>query len=96
MDEDTLVNVGAYCEQMLAHPTFQFISAFYEQSAIGEMLSTKPDEKQKREDIYARVIAHHQFIAQLNDFVSKKRELTEHTLTADQSDNDDPTVHAIY
>jgi hypothetical protein len=95
LDQDTLVNVGQYCERLLADPTFQFISAFFEQTAVGEMLSTQAHEQKRRESIYARVLAHGEFKSQMKEFVDKMLELTAQK-PKDQSDPDDPTVHEIY
>lgn len=93
MDADTILRVGDYCEQLLTDPTFQWLSAYFEQNAVGEMLSTKPHETKLRESIYARVTAHHEFLAMVKDFVIKKHEAIEPKET---DDIDDPSVHDIY
>lgn len=93
MNVDDILNVGSYCEQLLQNPTFQFISGYFEQGAVGELLATKPHETKTRESIYARVTAHREFLNLLVHFVQQKKEATEPQ--PDQSD-DDPTVHEIY
>lgn len=94
MDTDTIVNVGNYCEQLLQDPTFQFLSGYFEQEAVANLLATQPHELKLRESIYARISAHREFLAKMAEFVSKKNDAVE---PKDQSESiDDPTVHDIY
>lgn len=95
MDTDTILNVGAYCEGLLSDPTFQSLSAYFEQVAVEELLASKPHETKLRESIFARVSAHRDFLSMLGDFVKQKHEAEKPP--ADQTEVlDDPSVHEIY
>lgn len=95
MDLETIVNVGSYCETLVSDPTFQFISAYFEQNAVGELLATKPHETKTREGIYARVSAHREFLSCLMEFIQKKHQAE--APAPDQTEVlDDPSVHDIY
>lgn len=95
MDVETLVNVGSYCETLISDPTFQFLSGSFEQSAVGELLATKPHETKLRESIYARVTAHREFISHLVEYIQKKHDAE--APAPDQTEVlDDPSVHNIY
>lgn len=97
MDPETLESVGSYSEQLLTDPTFQFISAFFEQTAAAELLATKPHETKLRESIYARVAAHREFLSTLHSFVKQKDEVLAKKAPTDHLDEiDDPAVHNIY
>jgi hypothetical protein len=93
LDTDTTIALGSYCEQLLVNHFFQFLSADFEQTAIAELLNTKPHEIKAREAIYARITAHREFLLSVKQFIDKKEQALQPE--QDQSD-DDPTVHEIY
>ncbi len=97
MDNETIVGLGSYCEQLLCDPNFQFLSAYFEQNAAAELLSTKPHETKLRESIYARVTAHREFLTTMSSFVKQKTDLDQLTAPKDHLDEiDDPAVHNIF
>jgi hypothetical protein len=93
LDEDFYLNVGAYCEHLLADPTFKFLSGNFEAQQVAQFLSTQPHETKLRESIYSRVQAHRDFMATIIEFAQKKVDAEK---PADQTDIDDPSVHDIY
>lgn len=93
MDVDTVLRVGSYCETLLADPTFQFLCMYFEQNAVGEMLSTQDHETKKRESIYSRIKANREFLLMMKAFIEDKNKSLE-PIETDQID--DPSVHNIY
>lgn len=93
MDADTIVSVGNFCETLLLNPTFQFLSGWFEQSSVAELLATQPHETKSRESIYNKITAHREFLSLLKEMVDKKNA----ALAPHQTDPlDDPSVHEIY
>jgi hypothetical protein len=93
MDADTLVAVGDFCENLLNETHFQFVAAYFEQNLLAEMLATKAHEAKAREFIYAKIMAHREFLSSLANFVKEKDEARKPH--QDHLD-DDPSVHNIY
>lgn len=93
MDADTLVALGNYCEGLIQDPSFQFVSAFFEQQLVAELLASKPHETKAREFIYSKISAHREFLSSLADFVKERDEAQQ-----PQPDHldDDPSVHNIH
>jgi hypothetical protein len=85
---EAIVELGSYSENLLIDPNFQFISAYFEQQAVQEILSTQPQETKKREYLYAKVQAHREFLTQLAEFVKEKNKALEPQI--DQEDFDLP------
>lgn len=93
MDQN-LLDVGGYCNALLADPTFKYLSGYFEANAVAGLLSTQPHETKLRESIYARVLAHREFLNMLIGFAQEKADADQPT--PDQTDFDDPSVHNIY
>jgi hypothetical protein len=87
--------VGDYLQSLLSNQHFQLVSAWFEQTAVQELLSTKHDDKEGRERIYARIAAHRDFLTTLVQIIARQQELTQ-PQPQDHSDEDDPSVHNIY
>jgi hypothetical protein len=83
-----------FCQELLQNPTFQTVSALFENAAVSEFLATQPHETKAREFVYQKVLAHREFIASLANYIEAMREAT----APDQSElsQDDQTVLNIY
>lgn len=74
MDADELLQLGHYCDVLIADPSFQQLSASFEGGLVSDMLATKPDQTKLREHIYAKVCAHREFITFLVELIKLKNE----------------------
>lgn len=68
------VELGHYADAVLADPTFQYLSASFEQSLVAELLATQPPESQRREYVYTKIQAHREFLTHLVEYVKLKNE----------------------
>lgn len=93
MGLDDIMRLGDFCETLLTSPDFQFICAYHEQQAVGELLGTEPHETKRREAVYARILAHREFLLQLKSLV-EQRDAARDPKPVDQLE--DETVHEIY
>lgn len=96
-DIEAILNVGSYCEQVLQNPTFQFLSARFEQQFADEWAASEPHENKKRDAAYFSIKAHREFLTYMATFVKAKNEALAKQDPPDHLDLiDDPNVHDIY
>jgi hypothetical protein len=94
MTEDEMMELGARAENLLRHPDFQMFSTMFEQSVVGLMLQTGPAESTRREELYAELNGHRQFILFVKEPIDAAKKLAEkNDPKAEIDDLDDPSVH---
>lgn len=74
MNAEDVLELGGYADHLLADPTFQYLSAGFEQGLVAELLATKPLEADRREYIYTKIAAHREFLTHLVEYVKAKNE----------------------
>lgn len=52
LDDDTKMELGCFCQEVLHHPLFSIITSQFETAMCQQILSTKPQEVKTRESIY--------------------------------------------
>jgi hypothetical protein len=85
--------MGDFCKSLITNPQFQFLSALFEQTQVGEMLTTKSEDSSVREQIYARITGHREFLSTIGRIVEAHEQLVN---PAPKDHSDDPSVHNIY
>lgn len=93
MNDEQVLVAGAFSEQLLNEPDFQFLSAYYEQRLYEEFMASQPHETKRREATYNRLSAHRDFIAMLAHFAKQKQDAE---TPSELDEIDDPSVHDIY
>lgn len=97
MNEEEMMEVGARAEALLRDPAFTAFSAGFEHETATKMLSTKPHEKDEREQYFSLLVGHRAFISYLADAIDTARKLHEKNEPQPVADDlDDPSVHNIY
>lgn len=79
------MELGQYCEDLLEQEHFIKLVGLFETQTIQHMLSTKPEEKQKREDVYASFSGVRDFIGLLTTYVAEK----DHIIREDNAPSED-------
>lgn len=95
LDEEIVIALGEFSLNLLRDPKFKVLNDLFEQQVAADVLSTKPEEKQKREYLYATLQGGRAFMGQLQLFAEKYTQLTSTTQVEDaiEDDIDDPSVH---
>lgn len=75
MDNDTLVTVGTFCEEVLRHPAFEIVCSEFERSTCSQILATKPDHSRTRESVYQTFLGAQAFLALMKDFIRAKEQI---------------------
>lgn len=69
---EELVELGSYCESLMSHPTFNRLTTMFAHDAFTHFVSTKPEDKAKREAIYAPIDGLQQFLSSMLVLVAAK------------------------
>lgn len=77
MTENDVITLGEYCENLLSQEHFATLVKQYETQTIEHLLSTAPEEKERREDLYASMTGVRDFLGLMKFFVTKKEQLIE-------------------
>lgn len=89
--------LGELSTSLLADPRFKALNDLFEQQVAADVLETKPEEKQKREYLYATLQGGRAFMSHLQLFAEKHKQLTssqpEESTTQDYDEFDNPDVH---
>lgn len=102
MNDETILQLGGFCTELLGSEMFDAIIKLYSQQCAVDMLQTQPHEQKKREGIYAAYQGFEEFLAMMRDFSKGHTELLQKLeKSVDHSQRhldeiDDPSVHNIY
>jgi hypothetical protein len=96
MTEDELMVLGARAANLLGSQDFLQFSAAFEQLCVADLVDTLPDQSAKREEHFAKLNGHRQFILFVKDFIDQAKKLDEKNNPKPTDDPDDPSVHNIY
>ena len=75
MTKQETVELGQYCEDLMNQDYFVKLVGLFETQTIQHMLSTKPEEKQKREDVYASFSGVRDFIGLMTFYKQSKDQI---------------------
>jgi hypothetical protein len=93
LDTDTVIRLGDACERFLGDDDFNTITKLFEAKQVTGMLSTKRDQPEVREELFATLQAVRDFITFMAELARQKAELQEPTIV---DTTDDPRVHDIF
>jgi len=75
LNEQEIISLGHYCEDLLQQENFNKVVNLFEQQISHDFLKTKPEEKQKREGIYASYVGLSEFLGLMRATVEAKAAL---------------------
>lgn len=99
MNDETILQLGSFCTELLSSEAFKALVAMYEQQCAADILKTGPHEVKRREQIYASYLGFEGFLGLATDFSKAHEKLTtEKNPQVDTAPDpiDDPSVHDIY
>lgn len=74
MQDDELIELGLYCEDLLQQGAFQLLVQQFDQQCFQHMMATVPANKMEREGLYAQWQGANAFLNHLRAFVEQKNE----------------------
>lgn len=83
-----MISLGQYCENLLSQEHFTTLVKQFETQTIEHLLTTRAEEKERREDIYQSMSGVRDFLGLLRFFVAKKDELIEAQETEPSDETD--------
>lgn len=86
-DEEKLV-LGEFCEHVLMNEAFTFIANHYETSTVQQLLSTKPQERGRRDELYSAIRGVRDFLDLMASLVAEKNRLLDPTPKPSEDDVD--------
>jgi hypothetical protein len=75
MNEDEIITLGQYAEDLLHNECFNVLAAQYTTNITQNLLSTAPAAKQEREDLYNYYLGYTNFLVHLKAVVDEKNRL---------------------
>jgi hypothetical protein len=102
MNDETILQLGGFCTELLSSEMFDALTKLHSQQMAVDMLQTQPHEQKRRESIYASYQGLTEFLALMKDFSNAHTELLKQIdKPVDHSrrhieEIDDPSVHDIY
>jgi hypothetical protein len=72
LNEYEIVQLGEYCQDLLNQDLFNKVVALFGQQTTQDFLSTQPEEKAKREGIYASYKGVSELLGLMNAFIEEK------------------------
>lgn len=95
MNEETVIVLGELANSLLSDPRFEALHQLFEQQIAHDLLTTKPEEKMKREAYYTTLQGARAFLDHLTGFAQDYVSATSTQTTEDAEDElvDDPSVH---
>jgi hypothetical protein len=94
LSDDEKVVLGQFCDSILTADAFAFITNLYETSTVQQLLTTKPQDRGKRDDLYFRIQGVRDFLALMAQLVNEKDRLLDNS--PKPSAEDDDKVFDIY
>lgn len=88
MTEDEVIALGQYCESLLQQEHFTTLVKQFETQTIEHLLTTRSEEKERREDIYQSMSGVRDFLSLMKFFVQKKDDLIEEAEKTEPSEDD--------
>lgn len=88
MNEQQIVALGHYCENLMRDDAFNFLCGLYREKAFEAMIATAPHETKKREGVYSDMWGLQNFLSMMVGFVQQKKALLADENTNDETDKD--------
>jgi hypothetical protein len=95
LNDDAVIYLGELANSLLGDPRFEALHQLFEQQIAHDLLTTKPEEKMKREAYYTTLQGARAFLDHLTGFAQDYVRATAVQPTEDAEDEliDDPSVH---
>lgn len=77
MTEDEVIVLGQYCENLKQQENFTTLVKQFETQTIEFLLTTKPEDKEKREQIYASMNGVRDLLGLMDFYINTKNEIIE-------------------
>lgn len=75
MTDEEIVALGQYCEGLLSQEHFAVLCETYKTQTIEHLLTTKPEAKERREQLFASMSGVREFLDLMKYFVSTKEKI---------------------
>lgn len=72
MNEETILELGNYCESLMCSNAFQFLCDTTAKQHYDAFLASEPHETKKREGIYSQVWGLQSFLGLMQTFVAQR------------------------
>ncbi len=89
MDEDTIVALGEYAEDLMQQASFAVLVQQYELNAFVHFKTTDPTHKSEREHIFAKLTGLTDFLTHLKATVDQKNDIINERNKEPSSDDED-------
>lgn len=96
MNDHDIRKLGELSQALLVSPEFKMLTDLFEQQVAVDVLSTKPNEPEKREQLYATLQGMRAFSVHMAGFAEAFERINTIKVAEDTQDHDDPGVHDIY
>lgn len=95
MNDEVVLALGELATTLLRSPQFEALNNLFEQQVAHDLLTTKPEEKARREGLYATLQGSRAFMSHLQIFAEDFARLNSPPEAAEEADDpiDDPAVH---
>lgn len=75
LDEDTTVELGDFCYEVLQHPHFNSVWQEFEKTACHDLLSTSAPDAKAREEVWNTYNGARQLLQYMTAFVEQRNEI---------------------
>ena len=75
MTKEEIVGLGEYCDGLLKQDNFTKLIGLFETQTVQHLLNTKPEEKQKREDVFASFNGVRDLLGLMKIYIDAKNEI---------------------
>jgi hypothetical protein len=98
MNDETILGLGGFCQELLSSEAFDALCKLYSQQCAFDILNTAPHATKEREGIYASYQGFEGFLALTKKYARDYEKIIEQQNAAETTpvDYDDPSVHDIY
>ena len=96
MNDNDIRKLGELSHALLVSPEFKMLTDLFEQQVAVDVLSTKPNEPEKREQLYATLQGMRAFNVHMAGFAEAYARTQTIQTDDGTQDHDDPGVHDIY
>lgn len=88
LSEDEKITLGDFCERTLCDDAFSAITNLYETATVQQLLSTKPQDRGRRDELFFSIRGVRDFLSLMAQLVAEKNRLLD--TTPEPSDDDKP------
>lgn len=75
LSDDEKIVLGTFCETVLSSGAFNTITNQYEQSTVQQLLTTKPTDRGRRDELYFSIRGVRDLLSLMSSYVAEKDRL---------------------